>query len=62
MAIDNKVMSETVYIPHSRVMENIYHILQTLLPVWHPVGLYTNITLLPEYLKKIGYQTHAFGK
>lgn len=36
--------------------------MQTLLPVWHPVGLYTNITLLPEHLKKIGYKTHALGK
>merc|ERR1711899_128557 len=27
-----------------------------------PVGLYTNFTLMPEYLKELGYKTHAIGK
>ena len=25
-------------------------------------GIPTNITLLPEYLKRLGYKTHAIGK
>jgi len=36
--------------------------MQHLLPIWKRTGLYTNYTLLPEYLKKIGYKTHALGK
>ena len=27
-----------------------------------PVGLYTNFTLMPEYLRELGYRTHAIGK
>ena len=27
-----------------------------------PRGLFTNLTLMPEYLKRLGYQTHMVGK
>ena len=27
-----------------------------------PRGLFTNLTLMPEYLKKLGYDTHMVGK
>ena len=27
-----------------------------------PIGLPTNFKTLPEYLKTLGYKTHAFGK
>ena len=32
--------------------------------IWlqEPTGLYTNFTLMPEYLQKLGYRTHAVGK
>ena len=27
-----------------------------------PLGLYTNYTLMPQYMKNLGYRTHAIGK
>jgi len=36
--------------------------MQRNLGTWNPLGLPTNIKTMPEYLKTLGYKTHAFGK
>ena len=57
-----KLIDYTWTLIHTYYSGNAFFIQTSVLWPQEPKGLYTNYTLMPEYLQNLGYKTHAIGK